>query len=161
MKTDIYDLKFNDAEGHEHSLGAYKGKVVLIINTPENCEYSEQLSDLDHLYQKYKDIGFTVLGFPSGDFNRKIPIQNPLAGEKEKSTYSPTFPVMEKVHVRGRDVHPLFLYLTEGKSALFTNKVKFDYTKFIISREGTVVSRHSPRVPVPQLEHEIKDLLSG
>ncbi len=161
VKTHIYDLKFKDADGHEHFMKDYKGKVVLIINMPAEPEYTEQLAGLDHLYWKYKDVGFNVFGFPSDDFTRKIPIQNPLTSDKDKRTYTPAFPIMETVHVSGDGIHPLFQYLTEGKSALFTNKVKWDYTKFLISREGRVVSRHSPRVPVSQLEDEIKQLLSG
>lgn len=161
VKTHIYDLKFKDTDGQEHLMKDYKGKVVLIINMPVDPEYTEQLAGLDHLYRKYEDAGFTVLGFPSDDFNRRIPIPNPLTGDKEKYIYSPDFPVMDPVHVSGRNIHPLFQYLTEGKSALFKNKVKWDYTKFIISREGRVVSRHSPRVAVSQLEEEIQQLLSG
>lgn len=161
VKTHIYDLKFKGADGQEHFMKDYKGKVVLIVNLPAEPEYTEQLSDLDHLYLKYKEVGFNVLGFPSDDFSRRIPVPNPLAGNKEKNTYTPAFPLMDTVHVSGEDIHPLFQYLTEGKSALFTNKVKWDYTKFIISREGRVVSRHSPRVPISQLEEEIQELLSG
>lgn len=161
MKTHIYDLKFKDADGHEHFMKDYKGKVVLIINMPAEPEYTEQLADLERLYRKYKEVGFNVLGFPSNDFTMKISVPNLLAGNKEKDAYTPAFPVMEHVHVKGKDIHPLFQYLTEGKSALFKNQVKWDYTKFLVSREGRVVSRHSHRIPVSQLEEEIRQLLSG
>jgi len=161
VKTHIYDLKFKDADGHEHFMKDYKGKVVLIINIPAEPEYTEQLTDLERLYRKYKEVGFNVLGFPSNDFTMRRPVPNLLAGNKEKDSYTPAFPVMEPVHVKGRDIHPLFQYLTEGKSALFKNQVKWDYTKFLVSREGRVVSRHSPRTPVSQLEEEIQQLLSG
>lgn len=161
VKTHIYDLKFKDADGHEHFMKEYEGKVVLIINLPAEPEYTEQLADLEHLYRKHKEVGFNVLGFPSEDFTRRMPVANLLAGNKEKDAYTPAFPIMETVHVRGKDMHPLFQYLTEGKSALFKNQVKWDYTKFIISREGRVVSRHSPRTPILQLEDEIRQLLSG
>lgn len=161
MKTHFYDLRFNDAQGQQQSMESYKGKVILIINTPIDTENSDQLTEADYIYQKYKDQGLAVLGFPSDDFNRKLPIQNPLLNNEDKVPYTPTFPLMEKVHVRGQDIHPVFQYLTEGKSALFINKVKWNYTKFIVSREGRVVSRYAPQKSVIQLEDEIQDLLSG
>ena len=119
------------------------------------------MTDADHIYQKYKDQGLAVLGFPSDDFNRKLSIQNPLADNDDKVPYTPTFPLMEEVHVRGHDIHPVFQYLTEGRSALFINKVKWNYTKFIVSREGRVVSRYAPQKSVMQLEDEIQELLIG
>jgi len=161
VKTHFYDLKFNDAQGEEQSMASYKGKVILIINTPVETDNSEQLTQADQLYEKYKDQGLAVLGFPSDDFNKKLPIQNPLANNDNKVPYTPTFPLMEEVHVRGHDIHPVFQYLTEGKSALFINKVKWNYTKFIVSREGRVVSRYAPQKSVLQLENEIQDLLIG
>jgi|SRR5690625_1248394 len=161
VKTHFYDLKFNDAQGEEQSMESYKGKVILIINTPVETENNEQLTDADHIYQKYKDQGLAVLGFPSDDFNRKLSIQNPLADNDDKVPYTPTFPLMEEVHVRGHDIHPVFQYLTEGRSALFINKVKWNYTKFIVSREGRVVSRYAPQKSVMQLEDEIQELLIG
>lgn len=161
MKTHFYDLKFNDAQGQEQSMESYKGKVILIINTPVGTENNDQLTEADYIYQKYKDQGLRVLGFPSDDFNRKLSIHNPLVNNEDKVPYTPTFPIMEEVHVRGQDIHQVFQYLTEGRSALFINKVKWNFTKFIVSREGKVVSRYAPQKSVIQLEDEIKDLLSG
>ena len=161
MKTHFYDLRFNNAQGEEQSMESYKGKVILIINTPVETEKNDQLTDVDYIYDKYKDQGLTVLGFPSDDFNKKLPIQNLLPNNDDKVPYTPIFPLMEEVHVRGQDIHPVFQYLTEGRSALFINKVKWNYTKFIVSREGRVVSRYAPQKSIIQLEDEIQELLSG
>lgn len=164
VKTHFYDLRFNNAQGEEQSMESYKGKVILILNTPVETEKNDQLTEVDYIYEKYKDQGLAVLGFPSDDFNKKPHIQNLLQNNDDngdKIPYNPIFPLMEEVHVRGQDIHPVFQYLTEGKSALFINKVKWDFTKFIVSREGRVVSRYAPQKSVMQLEDEIEELLSG
>lgn len=161
VKEHLYELGFNDADGTPFDMEKLKEKVVIIVNTASECGFAEQFEALEHLYRKYNDEGLVILGFPSDDFRNQEPLDAKEAEQYYRARHNITFPIMEKVHVRGKDIHPIFQYLTESQSGFFTNKVKWNFTKFLISREGKVVDRFAPQKPPDQFEDEIKAQLSG
>jgi glutathione peroxidase len=159
VKSRFYDIQYNDADGKPFNTNSLRGKVVIIVNTASKCGFKSQLQSLEYLYQKYKDEGLIILGFPSNDFRNQEPLEADEARECYRNDYGVTFPIMEKVHVRGKDMHPLFKGLTESQSGFFTNKVKWNYTKFLVDREGKIVGRYSPQSKPEQFEEDIKETL--
>ncbi|MFN4083062.1 MAG: glutathione peroxidase [Bacteroidia bacterium] len=139
-KTTIYDIKVKDLAGNEISLDAYKGKVLLIVNTASECGFTPQYRDLEILYKTYKDRGFEVLAFPSNDFGG----QEPLMGEEIQhfcsEKYKTTFPVFDKVKVKGEFAHPLFKYLSDKKqNGKISTSPKWNFHKYLIDKNGRVV----------------------
>ncbi|GAB3070209.1 glutathione peroxidase [Salinicoccus sesuvii] len=161
MKTHLYDLKVQDATGKTIDMKDFKGKGILIINTASECTLCNQLSELEFLYQKYKDEGFVVLVFPSDDFMNMEPLDASEAEFHYNKEYGVTFPVMEKVNVKGTDTHTLFRHLTESKNGLLTSAVKWNFTKFLISREGKIIKRYPPQKSPLSIEYDIAQVLRG
>ncbi|MCC4722001.1 glutathione peroxidase [Salinicoccus sp. RF5] len=161
MKTHLYDIEVHDATGTRLRMEDFAGKVVLIVNTASECSFRNQLSELEFLYQKYRDEGLEILVFPSDDFMNSEPLDAQAAKTHYRNEYGVTFRVMEKVQVKGDGIHPLFKYLTEGRSGLFTNTVKWNFTKFLISREGRIVNRFPPQKSPMSLEEDVKNVLRG
>jgi glutathione peroxidase len=143
----LYDIPLKDIDGKDTSLKAYQGKVLLIVNVASKCGFTPQYEGLEALQKKYASQGFTVLGFPCNDFGS----QEPGTPEEIKtfcsSKYSVTFPLFEKLHVKGPEQHPLYAALT-GKEAPFPGDIKWNFGKFVISRDGKIVKRFaSPDKP--------------
>ncbi|MCG1008767.1 glutathione peroxidase [Salinicoccus sp. ID82-1] len=161
MKTHIYDLKVHDDTGIPMDMRDFEGKAILIINTASECTFCNQLSELEFLYQKYKDEGLRVLVFPSDDFMNSEPLDASEARFHYNREYGVTFDVMEKVNVKGDSIHPLFKHLTESKNGLLTNTVKWNFTKFLISREGRIVKRFPPQKSPLTFEDDILRVLRG
>lgn len=134
-----------DIEGNDVNLSDYLGKVVLIVNVASKCGFTDQYGPLEALYKKYKDQGFVILGFPSNDFLR----QEPGTDQEIKAfctlNYGVTFPMFSKIAVRGKDEAPLYQDLTEKKTnPNFSGGIKWNFTKFLIGKDGTVVDRFAP-----------------
>lgn len=161
MKTQFYDLEAKDDEGRLVRMSDFKGKVILIVNTASECGFKNQLSDLETLYQKYKDEGFVILAFPSDNFMNQEPLSAAEAKEHYNTDYGVTFRIMEKTDVIGKSIHPLYKYLTEGKSGLLINRIKWNYTKFLVSREGKIAYRYAPQRAPSSFEEDVKNLLRG
>ena len=145
----IYDFKMKNIDGKEVSLSEYKGKVVLIINVASQCGNTPQYKDIEALYEKYKDKGLVVLGFPANNFMG----QEPGSDEKIKAfctkEYSVTFPMFSKISVKGSDMHPLYKYLTEkAENGVIDAPVKWNFQKFLIDREGHVITSIGNRTSV-------------
>jgi glutathione peroxidase len=143
----LYDIPLKDIDGKDTSLKAYQGKVLLIVNVASKCGFTPQYEGLEALQKKYESQGFTVLGFPCNDFGS----QEPGTPEEIKtfcsSKYSVTFPLFEKLHVKGPEQHPLYAALT-GKGAPFPGDIQWNFGKFVISRDGKIVKRFgSPDKP--------------
>jgi len=140
----LYDIPLKDIDGKDTSLKAYKGKVLLIVNVASKCGLTPQYSALEELQKKYQAKGFTVLGFPCNDFAS----QEPGTPEQIKSfcstKYDVTFPLFEKLHVKGAEQHPLYVALS-GKESPFPGDVKWNFGKFLISRDGKIVERFEPK----------------
>lgn len=161
MKTTFYDLSAEDADGTQIKMRDLEGKVILIVNTASECGFSDQLKDLEKLYQKYHDIGLEILAFPSNNFMNQEPCSATQARDLYSDQHGVSFNVMEKTDVKGDDIHPVFKYLTEGKSGLITNSVKWNFTKFLVSREGVVAKRFPPQKSPADIEKDIEKYLAG
>lgn len=158
MET-IYDIVVQTSSGEDYKLEKYKGDVMLIVNTASECGFTPQFEGLQELYEKYKDQGLIVLGFPCNQFGGQEPGSGAEANQNCKINYGVTFPIHEKVDVKGENQHPLFRYLTDAAKGMLNEKIKWNFTKFLVDRDGNVVSRFSPQKQPSQLENEIEKLL--
>lgn len=155
----IYEFNVQTIDHKEQSLGDYRGKVVLIVNTATKCGLKNQFSSLETLYQKYKDDGFVVLGFPSNQFLNQEPGTDEEVNQACQLNFGVTFPLFSKINVNGKDAHPLFKYLTKQQSGIFGGAIKWNFTKFLIDRDGNVIDRFAPKTEPEAFEDEIKKLL--
>lgn len=136
----IYDFKVKGLEGNDIDFSAYKGKYILVVNTASNCGYTPQYEELEQLYKKYNDK-LVIVGFPANNFGGQEPGSNAEIKEFCKRNYGVTFPMAEKVSVKGEDIHPLFKYLTEEAKKIETPDpvIKWNFTKFLINKEGKLL----------------------
>ncbi|MFO1460198.1 MAG: glutathione peroxidase [Verrucomicrobiota bacterium] len=144
IAASVQDIPLKDIDGKDTSLKAYQGKVVLVVNVASKCGLTPQYTALEALYRKYKDQGLVIVGFPCNDFGAQEP-GTPTEIKTFCSTkYDVTFPLMSKLHVKGPEQHPLYLQLT-GKDAKFPGDIEWNFGKFLIARDGTVIQRFSPK----------------
>ena len=155
----FYDYKVKNILGEEVSMSEYKGKVVLIVNTASKCGFTKQYEGLEELYEKYKDQGFVVLAFPCNQFGAQEPGDNEEIKNFCTSTFSVTFPMMSKVDVNGDDADPLYKFLKKEKGGILGDDIKWNFTKFLIDREGNVVDRFASQKTPKALEKEVEKLL--
>lgn len=144
MATPLQDITFKTMDGKDASLKDYAGKSVLVVNVASKCGLTKQYSALEELYKKYSDKGFVILGFPCNDFNGQEPGTNEEIVSFCKSKYDVTFPLFDKIHVKGPEAAPLFVALS-GPQAKFPGDVAWNFGKFLISPQGEVVARFEPR----------------
>jgi glutathione peroxidase len=146
MKT-IYDYKVKTLEGKEYDLSALKGKKVMIVNTASECGYTPQYADLEQLYKEYGSKDFVILGFPANDFGAQEPGTNKQIREFCSKNYGVTFPMMEKITVKGEGIHPLYQYLTRKElNGVMDSEVKWNFQKYLIDEEGRLVDVISTKV---------------
>jgi len=144
--TNFYEIKVKDIEGNNISLSKYKGKVLLIINTASKCGFTKQYKGLEELYNKYKDKGLVVMGFPSNDFLKQEPGSNAEIQSFCTLNYGVSFPMFEKISVKGSAQHPLYGYLTSKAANPETaGRISWNFNKFVISRDGKIVARFGSR----------------
>ncbi|WP_407272670.1 glutathione peroxidase [Radiobacillus sp. PE A8.2] len=155
----IYEFSVQKINGEETSLANYKGKVLLIVNTASKCGFAPQLDGLQALYDKYKDQGLEVLGFPSNQFMNQEPGSNDEINEICKVNYGVTFPMFSKIDVNGSNAHPLYNYLTSQASGILSKKIKWNFTKFLVDQEGNVINRYAPQKEPKDIEDDIKQAL--
>ncbi|MGO3092686.1 MAG: glutathione peroxidase [Staphylococcus saprophyticus] len=155
----IYDIEVQKPNGDAYKLDAYKNKVMLIVNTASECGFTPQFEGLQALYDKYKDQDFIILGFPCNQFGGQEPGTGEEATQNCKINYGVSFPMHEKIDVKGEQQHPLFKFLTEAQNGFFNDKIKWNFTKFLVDKNGDVVQRFSPQKKPSQLESEIEALL--
>ncbi|MEK4063013.1 MULTISPECIES: glutathione peroxidase [Paenibacillus] len=156
----IYDFEANTLRGEEESLSKYKGKVLLVVNTASKCGFTPQYKGLQEVYDKFKDRGFEVLGFPSNQFAGQEPGESEDIAEFCEINYGVSFPMYEKVDVKGDEAHPLFKYLSkEAPGVLGSKSVKWNFTKFLVDQEGRVLKRFAPQTTPDQIEADIAKLL--
>ncbi len=155
----IYDFTVNSIRGKEVNLADYKDHVVLIVNTASKCGYTPQFEGLENLYQKYKDRNFVVLGFPSNQFGGQDPGTNDEIGTFCKVNYGVSFPMMAKVDVNGQYESSLFTFLKKEKGGILGDRIKWNFTKFLIDKNGEVVKRYAPTTKPEALEDDIEALL--
>jgi glutathione peroxidase len=142
----IYTFTLNSIDGTPAPLANYKGKVVLVVNVASQCGFTPQYGALEATYDKYKDQGFVILGFPANNFGAQEPGTNEEIKTFCTRKYSVTFPMYAKISVKGADQAPLYAYLTKDTGAGIAGEIKWNFTKFLIDRNGNVVQRFEPEV---------------
>lgn len=155
----IYDYKVQLSSGETYELSRYKGQVILVVNTASKCGFTKQFDGLEKLYQSYKEQGFVVLGFPCNQFGNQEPGTAEEATSACRLNYGVTFPMHEKVDVNGENADPLFTHLKKETSGLLGSAVKWNFTKFLIDREGNVVERFSPQKEPEKIAKDIEKYL--
>ena len=138
--SSVYDFTLNDIDGKPVSLSQYKGKVVMLVNTASFCGNTPQYSDLEKMYETYKDKGFEILAFPANNFGQQEPGSNEEIKGFCLTKYSVGFPLFSKISVKGGDKHPLYRYLTEQSP--FPGEVEWNFQKYLVDRSGNVVARY-------------------
>ena len=147
----IYDLKVQGTKGEEISIGDYRGKVLLIVNTATGCGFTPQYEGLQKLYDKYQSEGFEILDFPCNQFGNQAPGTDEEIGQFCTLRYKTTFPRFAKVDVNGKNEIPLFAYLKKEKGGMIGSNIKWNFTKFLVDRNGKVVERFAPTVTPEKL----------
>lgn len=155
----IYEYKVKDGKGAEISMEEFSGKVLLIVNTASKCGFTPQFDGLEKLYKKYKDKGLAVVGFPCNQFGAQDPGTDEEIQGFCRFNYGVTFPMMSKIDVNGDGEDPLYTYLKSQKKGLMGSKIKWNFTKFLVDREGNVVKRFAPTDKPEDLEKHILKLL--
>ena len=150
----LYDIKLKDIDGKDTTLAAYKGKAVLIVNVASKCGYTKQYAGLEATYQKFKDQGFVVLGFPCNQFGGQEPGTNEEIKQFCSSKFNVTFPLFDKLEVNGAKRHPLYVALA-GKDSPFPGDIKWNFNKFLIGKDGKILSRYDSKV-TPESEELTK-----
>lgn len=158
--SQIYEYNAERMDGNEMSFSDYQGEVLLIVNTASKCGFTPQFAGLEALYQQYKDQGLTVIGFPCNQFGAQDPGSNDEIGAFCQKNYGVSFPMMAKVDVNGDDAHPIFDWLKAQKGGVLTDGIKWNFTKFLISRDGRVIDRYAPTTKPDAIKEDIEKALS-
>lgn len=159
MASEFYQLSAKTPQGSQLPMSTYQEKVVLIVNTATKCGLTPQFEGLENLYKKYKEDGFEVLGFPCNQFAGQEPETNETITEVCQINHGVTFQLTEKCEVNGENTHPVFQFLKKQKGGFLGSKIKWNFTKFLINREGKVVKRYSPITKPEAIEKDVKSLL--
>ncbi|MBP3893135.1 MAG: glutathione peroxidase [Atopobiaceae bacterium] len=159
MAQSIYDFTVKAQDGTDRSLSDFRGKVLLIVNTATGCGFTPQYVGLQELYDKYKDQGFEILDFPCNQFGNQAPGSDDEIHEFCVGRFSMTFPQFSKIDVNGANEDPLYTWLKSQKGGLGGKKIKWNFTKFLVDRDGQVVARFVPTKTPEQIEESITALL--
>lgn len=157
--SSVHDFSAVTLAGQELPLRQFEGQVLLIVNTASACGFTPQYKGLEELQNTYKPRGFSVLGFPCNQFGSQEPGDSRQIEQFCESNYSVSFPMFEKIDVNGDKAHPLYLYLKSEKSGVLGSSIKWNFTKFLVDRQGRVVARHAPTAKPESLTKEIEALL--
>jgi glutathione peroxidase len=156
----VYDFTVNDIRGERVDLDRYKGKVLLVVNTASECGFTPQYKGLEALYRKYRDRGLEILGFPCNQFGSQEPGSEEQIAQFCTSKYDVTFPMFAKIDVNGDNAAPLYRHLKHAKpGVLGTEAIKWNFTKFLVDRDGKVVERYAPTTTPAAIEKDIEKLL--
>ncbi len=155
----LYDITVKDNKNKDVSLSEYKGKVLLIVNTATGCGFTPQYEGLQKLYDKYKDKGFEILDFPCNQFAGQAPGSDHDINEFCTLRYKTTFPRFKKIDVNGKNESPLYTYLKEQKHSFLNHRIKWNFAKFLVDRNGNVVERFSPTDKPESLDAKVSALL--
>ncbi|HAW08332.1 MAG: glutathione peroxidase [Chloroherpetonaceae bacterium] len=157
MNKSIYDFQVETIDGKKQNLEVYKGEVLLIVNTASKCGYTPQYEGLEKLYSDYKDKGFAVLGFPCNQFKGQEPGTNKEIEEFCKLNYDVQFPLFSKIDVNGENAHPLYQYLKANSQD--NADIRWNFTKFLIDKNGNIIKRYEPAVTPAEIENDIKAIV--
>ena len=160
--SSVYDFEALSIEGKPASLSTQRGKVLLIVNTASACGFTPQFAGLETLWETYRDKGLVVLGFPSNEFGKQDPGSNDEIASFCQLNYGVSFPMMEKVDVNGGGAHPLFKWLTkEAPGVLGTQSIKWNFTKFLVGKDGKVLKRYAPTDKPESITKDIEAALAA
>lgn len=157
----LSDFTATRLDGTEEALAAYAGKVVLVVNTASKCGFTPQYEGLEHLWREHGDGGLVVLGFPCNQFGSQEPGSEDEIGEFCQVNYGVSFPMFAKVDVNGAEAHPLWVWLKDSKGGLVGDRIKWNFTKFLIGRDGRVIDRYAPTTKPEDLSGDIAAALAG
>lgn len=155
----IYDYQIKDSKGNLVSMNQYRGKVLLIVNTATGCGFTPQYKGLQELYERYQNQGFEVLDFPCNQFANQAPGTEEEIQSFCQLRYGTTFPMFYKIDVNGNNEEPLFAFLKSQQKGVMSNKIKWNFTKFLVDRKGRVVERFAPTTTPEKINVRIKELL--
>lgn len=158
--TNIYQFEAELLEGENKSFSDYEGKVLLIVNTASKCGFTPQFAGLEKVYEKYKDQGLEVLGFPCNQFGGQDPGTNGQIGTYCQRNYGVSFPMFAKVNVKGPEAHVIFRYLTNNSKGILGSGIKWNFTKFLINKKGEVINRYAPTTKPEDIEQDIEKALA-
>ena len=158
--TTVFDFTVQNAAGADRPLDEFKGQVLLIVNTASKCGFTPQFAGLEELYEKYKDKGVSVIGFPCNQFGKQDPGSNDEIQEFCQLNYGVSFPMMGKIEVNGSGADPLFKHLKDEAPGLLTKNIKWNFTKFLVNTDGQVVKRYAPTTKPAEIEQDIDELLA-
>lgn len=162
MDRSIYDIEVTDIEGKKQKLDAYRGKALLIVNVASQCSFTPQYAGLEDLYRRYKDRGFTVLGFPCNQFGHQESGDEAAIKGFCTLNYGVTFPMFAKIDVNGKNAHALYQFLKSARPGLLgTKPIKWNFTKFLVARDGQVVKRFGTPASAKRIEKALVSLLGA
>ena len=158
----VFDFSARDIAGTDRPLAEWRGRVLLIVNVASRCGLTPQYAGLEDLYARHKERGLVVLGFPCDQFGHQEPGDEAAIRDFCQLNYGVTFPMFAKIEVNGRDAHPLYRHLKQARTGLLGSRaIKWNFTKFLVDRDGRVVRRYAPAVTPAQLENDILPLLAA
>lgn len=159
--TTLHDFTATAIDGQATDLSAFQGKVVLVVNTASQCGFTPQYQGLQQLHDTYAERGFTVLGFPCDQFGGQEPGEDAeIAGFCERN-FGVTFPLFSKVEVNGDGAHPIYQWLRDQKGGLMGSKIKWNFTKFLVGKDGQVIDRYAPTTKPEKISGDIEKALAG
>jgi glutathione peroxidase len=161
MENEFYELKANTPQGRPTSMANYAGMVILVVNTATRCGLTPQFEGLEQLYQRYRNKGFVILGFPCNQFGGQEPLTNESLEETCRMDHGVTFPLFEKSDVNGPHTNPVFRYLKRRLGGFFGRRIKWNFTKFLIDTNGKPVRRFAPVTKPVAIEPFIQKLLAA
>lgn len=159
-KNNFYDFSASSLLGEEISMESYKGKTILVVNTASKCGFTPQYEGLEELYQKYKNQDFVVLGFPCNQFGGQEPGSEKEIAEGCLVNFGVSFPMFSKVKVNGKDAHPLFKFLKNEKRSLLGKRIEWNFTKFLIDKNGKPIKRFSSIITPKKIEKHVFSVIS-
>ncbi len=156
---EFYNLEAKKISGETVSMSEYKGKTIVVVNTASKCGFTPQYKGLEELYQKYKDQGLVILGFPCNQFGKQEPGKAQEIQEFCEINYGVTFPIFDKVDVNGSNTHPIFKYLKSNLGGFLGSSIKWNFTKFVIDKNGRPIKRFGPTTKPEDMESFVVSLL--
>lgn len=160
MATRFFEFTAKTLQGKDVSMEEFKGKTILVVNTASQCGLTPQFEGLEKLYEKYKDKGLVILGFPCNQFGNQEPGDEASIASGCVLNYGVTFPMFAKIEVNGPNTHPIFKYLKERLGGLFGSRIKWNFTKFLLDEHGRPLKRYAPITKPDQIEKDLVKLFS-
>jgi glutathione peroxidase len=160
VRMSIFDIEVKSIDGQTQTLEPYRGRVLLIVNVASKCMFTGQYTGLESLYKRYKEKGLTILGFPCNQFGKQEPGDEASIKNFCSLNYNVTFPMFAKIDVNGDSAHPLYRFLKSQKAGLlWSRSIKWNFTKFLVGKDGTVLKRYGPAASEKQIERDLMLLL--